>query len=412
MEKAKEARTATENADELESIKLAVVEAMAHSRTAVIEAQDLNNALAGLIEGEVQGTGPWTVKVAKTGNEYIISADGNVQNINVVTVESFGDLKTYTGYSANKSLKAVKGTGNAQQQIIIPAGFKVTEGNKLEDGIVIKNTTDNNEFVWIPVGQTLTFFGGETGSITLGRYDFSTNPISLVQGQTGTEYVDGNTKITYSSKDYYENLTDSYGNTKAKGGISAFVNSALTNKGYYIARFEAGIAGDTNNEDISTTYENRTSTSTKPLSQKGKSLWTGIKQADASTACQNMYSGVNSDLINSYAWDTALIFIEKCGTSGYASQSGQSTNTKAPAKTGEGTLKATNAVDVQCNIYDMAGNVREWTTESCSYSSDYGTFPCVFRGDGYSITNTASYRFYNGTSSSYNSIAFRPTLYM
>ena len=72
---------------------------------------------------------------------------------------------------------------------------------------------------------------------------------------------------------------------------------------------------------------------------------------------------VTSDLINSYAWDTAIVFIQKCGTesnsSTYSYTVGQSsTSTSEPQTTGTNILKATSKVDKQCNIFDMAGNCR------------------------------------------------------
>ena len=62
------------------------------------------------------------------------------------------------------------------------------------------------------------------------------------------------------------------------------------------------------------------------------------------------------------------------------------------------------------NIYDLAGNVWEWTLEK-SYSTD---FPCVGRGGTYYDSGSrypASFRYNNGTSDSYDLIAFRPALY-
>ena len=48
----------------------------------------------------------------------------------------------------------------------------------------------------------------------------------------------------------------------------------------------------------------------------------------------------------------------------------------APQTTGTNILKATSKIDKQCNIFDMAGNCRDWTTETCSNSDN----PCVYRG--------------------------------
>ena len=72
---------------------------------------------------------------------------------------------------------------------------------------------------------------------------------------------------------------------------------------------------------------------------------------------------VTSDLINSYAWDTAIVFVQKCGTesnsSTYSYTGGRSSiSTSMQQTTGTTILKATNKVDKQCNIFDMAGNCR------------------------------------------------------
>ena len=68
-----------------------------------------------------------------------------------------------------------------------------------------------------------------------------------------------------------------------------------------------------------------------------------------------------------------------------------------------------NNYDVRCNIYDMAGNVLEWSTETSTYSRA----PCVNIGGYY--TNSGGYtanrfRFSTGTSST--DIGFRSTLYV
>ena len=63
-----------------------------------------------------------------------------------------------------------------------------------------------------------------------------------------------------------------------------------------------------------------------------------------------------------------------------------------------------------CNIYDMGGNVDEWTTESFSSS----TYPYTARGGGYSSDFTnfpAGYRG-NGSGSAGVDIGFRLTLFM
>ena len=76
---------------------------------------------------------------------------------------------------------------------------------------------------------------------------------------------------------------------------------------------------------------------------------------------------------------------------------------------GTNILKATSKVDKQCNIFDMAGNCSEWTTETSSHSA----YPCVLRGGIYSYSDFYTSNRNNGNTSrgnSYNS--FRPLLYL
>lgn len=127
----------------------------------------------------------------------------------------------------------------------------------------------------------------------------------------------------------------------------------------------------------------------KPLSKLGVGVWNVVTQTEAATISQAIYTkeidGVDSDLINSFAWDTALDYIQKCGilSPDYANTCGYSKiDTSKPQTTGTNVLRATNAVDEACKIFDMAGNITEWSTETCTYESVFGD-SYVARGDTY-----------------------------
>ena len=65
--------------------------------------------------------------------------------------------------------------------------------------------------------------------------------------------------------------------------------------------------------------------------------------------------------------------------------------------------------DIQCNVYDMASNVYEWTTET-SIDSDS---PCVGRGGAYDYSyNYTSSRNNGSASDSYGNVGFRPLLFV
>ena len=104
--------------------------------------------------------------------------------------------------------------------------------------------------------------------------------------------------------------------------------------------------------------------------------------------------------MNSYAWDTATLFLQTFGENNkYSRQNSLNTGILA--------LNGTDN-DKQCNVYDMASNVREWTTETCSDSNN----PCTDRGGDYDSSDCyTSYRCGTSTSSSSN-VGFRPLLFL
>ena len=116
-----------------------------------------------------------------------------------------------------------------------------------------------------------------------------------------------------------------------------------------------------------------------------------------------------SDLVNSYAWDTAIVFLQECDdrvdkATPYSRQN--SLNTGSLAEKG---TNGTGTEDVICNVYDMASNCYEWSTET---SSDAGR-PCVTRGGHFLSSNGfTSFRGNALTTNSRSALSFRPLLYL
>ena len=137
-------------------------------------------------------------------------------------------------------------------------------------------------------------------------------------------------------------------------------------------------------------------------------LWNHITQINAAIACQDLYTTVNSDLVNSYAWDTAIVYIQKFSNDAdYSRQN--SLNTGSLGNTG----RTDNTKDEVCKINDMASNTREYTTEYSTKASSLYVFPCTIKGGIYS--NTTPYTCSAGSNStiiSYKSLTFRSTLYI
>ena len=332
------------------------------------------------------------------------------------------NISTLVGKEAvTKNTKAVDAYGN---KITIPKGFKVlahgTEAGSatytysgdtipaVQDGIVIEDTqteTAGNQFVWVPVGTINNKTGdskGATSTITLGRYsDFTAKDGIYIPTQNAEDY----TQEVLIDTDYKE-LNIFREGTKSENAtardLKTFIETSLANGGYYIARYEAS----------------KNTTTNKIESKYDKTVLKNITQPNAAKIAREMYGEVKendklvyaSDLVNSYAWDTAIIFIQTySGKTDYASHN-ESKTTKAFTATGKNN-------DKYCNIWDMSGNAYEWTTEYSTYSFDSYFNPCVFRGGFYSTADGeayvyTSYRYHHYTTTSLSNIGLRPLLYV
>ena len=330
-------------------------------------------------------------------------------------------ISTLVGKVVDKNTKAEDAYGN---KITIPKGFKVLANGTakesasytysgdnipaVQDGIVIENGTDGNQFVWVPVG-TIKNKNNTTNTITLGRYEFDSNtgalksntPVQVASVENCTQEVTINTNYKELSVFRAGNsATDSTAQNATARNLEEFISTTLANGGYYIARFEAS------------------GTASKITSKYNQTVLGNITQPNAAKAAREMYGEIKennklvyaSDLVNSYAWDTAIIFIQTySGKTDYASHN-ESKTTKAFTATGKNN-------DKYCNIWDMSGNAYEWTTEYSTYSDPRRFCPCVIRG-GYYNTNYgeartySSYRDYAGMTNSDSHGGLRPLLYV
>ena len=275
------------------------------------------------------------------------------------------------GTVVDKNTKAEDAYGN---KITIPKGFKVVahgtvagsatytySGDNIpavQDGIVIENGTDGNQFVWVPVG-TIKNKNNTTNTITLGRYSSFTatngvyTPAQVASVENCTQEVTINTNYKELSVFRAGNsATDSTAQNATARNLEEFISTTLANGGYYIARFEAS------------------GTASKIASKYNQTVLGNITQPNAAKAAREMYGEIKennklvyaSDLVNSYAWDTAIIFIQTYSTETDASSYASKNKSTSFSKTGINN-------DKYCNIWDMSGNTCEWTTE---YSTVFG----------------------------------------
>ena len=292
-------------------------------------------------------------------------------------------------------------TDSKGNKVVIPGGFKVAEdsGDTVQQGIVIEDVSasgDDNvkgsQFVWIPVGTFVKDDGSTSNEIVLGRYTFNTSDGTphLEQAAYTTDNPENyRNEIVISS--YYKEVPDYRPGTvdnsnhlndlnATANNLKGFVDSARINGGYYIARYEASFASGTDIGSYKAASKKSTANSEDSMIYTAGTLWNYITELDASKVSINTYSKENttvkSDLMNSYAWDTAIVFIQEAGHANYANKEDEN-----------GTLKNTGTTgDEVCKINDMASNLEEWTTEYSTRTSGgsiNNAYCCSYRGNYY-----------------------------
>ena len=311
--------------------------------------------------------------------------------------------------------------------IVVPEGFKLAEdsGDTVQQGIVIEDAFSEDEnvrgsqYVWIPVGKFIKDDGTESNEIVLGRYTFADDANGTPELQQAAYTAESPTNYTqsvviedrYSELSEYREGTASYdenGLNATAYELEAWVNSVKANGGYYIGRYEASYASGSSTSDYKAASKESTDFSEDSMSYSSGTLWNNITQLDASKVAINTYknssNGVRSDLMNSYAWDTAIVYIQEAGITNYANQSSKNISL---ANTG------TNNDEV-CKINDMASNCAEWTTEYSSGTSNFGeAIPCVYRGGYYLPSDLcAAYRILDYATYGEHYHSFRLSLYL
>ena len=313
-------------------------------------------------------------------------------------------------------------------KVTIPKGFEVVEeeGTTVPEGIVIQDK-DGNQFVWIPVGRVYKDSTGTNYSdIQLGRYGFSSiiSSPTLVQAAY-TEENPENYKELINEPDESGTNCFEYATRENPDGIAsegpdglnaiaknlgAFVDSVRNNGGYYLARYEASYGSGSSVADykpLSQVSTGTPRTSSSATLTQGM-LWNCVTQIEAAKISRNMYNndnsvGVESDLVNSYAYDTAIVFVQEMGNANYAEK--VSVNSSL-ANTG-------TIGDVVCNIHDMASNCWEWITEYSTEMVADKARPCLHRGGIYSNKrDNPGFKESKSTTASADAYSFRFLLYV
>ena len=299
-------------------------------------------------------------------------------------------------------------TDDLENEVTIPGGFHLDKdsGTKVEEGIVIEDDS-GNQFVWIPVGE----YNVSTSISSIGKLTNELNRRGWADRNVVAEPTPANGDSAI--EDYYYGEGSTEYTSVAKEQIDAFKSSATANKGFYIGRYEAG---------TETERTAKTDPLTTPLVQANKYPYVYVTRDQAKTQAEAMHNGnefVTSELISSYAWDTALNFICQTNKEGYLLATTTDKNygniyTGNKTQTGSYMVNG-EEVDKYSNISDLLGNCREWTTEYSSCTGLGYSYDCVYRGGYYLKSGSlycAAFRNYSHTNSSYIDYSFRIQLYI
>ena len=310
----------------------------------------------------------------KKYKEKVSVREGNlVLNNSKANLDEYKWFDEVIGNKSNVKEEWQDTIASVKDGVPIPIGFTYKEGTK-DTGLVIQDKK-GNEFVWVPA----------TESTYVKDTSFPANI------PTGDDTLPNGIK-------------DETADVKKYGG-------------FYIGRYEAGVPENQTTIDGKSSTSNVTGT---PISKKGVTVWTYIDYTNSKASAESMISNeyVQTGLLTGKAWDTTCHWIEDILSSINASASlrdsryyGNHSDSLAPANENSG-IKMTTGFNENWkvkNIYDLAGNVWEWT---CEIQNSY--FIC--RGGSYgnrgTNINPISCRGNVTSSLIRDDIGFRPRLYI
>ena len=332
--------------------------------------------------------------------------------------------------------------------------FTKKEGT-IDTGLVIQDAS-GNEYVWVVVPRTTAVYKTTgLGKTTFTDADYTSIEKDL-KDYTST-YV---TTSGYSDTWYADNQNEGWlSETEYKTLKNSMLKSVYENGGFYVGRYEAGIG--TNRTSIEAQVNGKYPVpTTAPVTKADAYPYTYVTRTQAQNLASNVKSGTKtSSLMFGVQWDLVLAFMHNKGNiedstltsnsttignyynstfdlnRGKYAQCGQLGNTwknfdsaldsivVSNETTGKmkkteqnsyqnGILLTTGGTEQSkvMNIYDIAGNVYEWTLEKTPNTYE----PCVTRGGLFN--DTGSYRpaaEHGGSSSghSFYSIGFRVSIF-
>lgn len=296
----------------------------------------------------------------------------------------------------------------------IPTGFYYVGGTKASGIVISDNKNDKNkyrnqkvvgtdllgnQYVWIPCTTD-----SSSSDLQYARTEWGVE----VDGADNSRAIKDELTLTDSSVTYSDADTANGINADVSKEIVAQIKAEKTSVakygGYYIGRYEVGKNGDT-----AVVKYNQT-----PYASITWSTAYGLAKQIITN------SEATSYLCSSYAWDTAVNFIQNNSTAkNYATSIGgfngnwnpqavkdPSGNVIKPAGTSQ--QLNTGLTTQFCNIFDMGGNEAEFTTELNPGTSE----TVVVRGGDYYNNTPAGHRWDKYSGGAPLTYGFRATLFL
>ena len=398
LSKATSARDNNAKASAEERVKTEVLGS--YGRDGKLSLDDLNNNLKNVDGLKYNGN-----TITESNKIESLPATVNVDGYNIlISEEDIETIKTIEEAKSKDMLTKNDDTPiTVDNKIVkIPAGFKVADdsGTTIDEGIVIEDG-ERNQFVWVPVSKE----------------NFATEFVRR------KGYWKGNIQSYFSKygeandKGVNEKVTET--ETTKQEAIKMYA-SVERNEGFYIARYEAGKEGENVVSKKGADVYNKISWSANGDNmQETTGITGGAVELSRNFANAKNYRTVTSTLIYGVQWDAVMKWMENVnnpnvegktyiqdstGMGWYKDNSGGNLQ-KTGIDIGEEN-KGSNQVK---KIYDLAGNVWEWTMES------FNTYRRDSRGGNYYLAGSsepASVRYNSPPSGSDSTFGFRPTLFL
>ena len=353
----------------------------------------------------------FTVKLSNN-NQYIYDTNTGGM-LDEFPVSAYPTVTATTNNSA--VTENSKYTSNGKTAVI-PAGYaisNVSTEQSIDTGLVI--TKDSNEWVWIPVSSSdlAAMYTEDSTGWTMSGTEVVTKYKSNSEIISGKTRVNPGDTSNYREPDVLNNdIYDKNATNLSNAGLGANIGEAATKLrddyknmidsiakygGFYIGRYELSNAGTQKNQ------ESLTNTNWYNLYAKCKTLGSDNAESRMIWGCQ---------------WDQVCKFIETAVDANGDTISltdsrkyGNYSNSQAPANTNSGSKQNTGSNEAwkTNNIYDLAGNCREWTQEAGSTGNR------AFRGGNYDCSgdnNQVTSRYGIYPTFTYSNFSSRPVLYL